>query len=99
MNLKLIGLLLFAPIACAGDVGVDFESAQTGIYQAHSRVVEDSCTWDGLVADYPTAPWQTGVFIEQIKDVVNLPFAEPKGGIQRFELFRTEDFLRTSQLD
>ncbi|MCP4445457.1 MAG: hypothetical protein GY811_08960 [Myxococcales bacterium] len=93
MNPKMLTLLILGSNACADDPGIDLETARTGIYEAHTLVLEDTCTWDGLEADYPSASWQTGIFVDQLQGGINLPFAEQRGGIQRFDLLSEEDFV------
>ncbi len=92
MTWKWAVLFVLCSIGCGGTAEIDIDTAQTGLYEAHTMVVEDTCTWDGAIADYPTTPWRNGVFVDKLQGVVSLPFLESGGGVQRFELRAEEDF-------
>lgn len=84
-------VLVLGSTACDRAAGIDIDDAQSGIYEVHTAVLEDTCAWQSEVADYPTAPWPGGVIVDKSDGHVGLPFAE-RHGVQRFDLSAEQEF-------
>ena len=92
MILKLVPTLFaFSLFGCDESTTVDFDSAETGIYEIHSVVQNDTCTWDGATEVFPDAPWRSGVFVDKAEGVLNAPFFS-KNAYHRLDLLVDENF-------
>ena len=91
-------VLFFGVLACDSDPdpGIDFDSAKTGIYEVHSDIHKDSCTWSGTsYADSSSRSWQSGVYFDKELRAADIPTLEGQYGIdaiQRNEYFEDADF-------
>lgn len=87
-----IGLALLSFLGCNEELAIDLETAPTGIYEAHTTIISDSCTWNGESSSFSALARSEAVIVDVQASVVNLPFQQHQAAVERFDLKGSEEF-------